>query len=65
MWSVPEKIYGRVLTGKLMQVTEEEVSDEQGSFRKGRGCLDQINLITKLVEEYLGKDEKMYTAVMD
>ncbi len=30
-------IYGRVLTEKLMQITEEKVSDEEGSFRKGKG----------------------------
>ncbi len=62
--SVPGKIYGIVLTERLMQVTEEKVSDEQGCFRKGKECVDQIIAIRMLVEEYLGKDEKLYTSCM-
>ncbi len=40
--SVPGKVYGRFLTERLMEVTEGKVSEEQGGFRKGRGCVDQI-----------------------
>ncbi len=40
--SVPGKVYGRILTERLMEVTEGKVSEEQGGFRKGRGCIDQI-----------------------
>ncbi len=54
--SVPGKIYGRILIEKLMQVTEKKVSDEQGGFRNGKSCVDQIFVIKMLVEEYLGKD---------
>ncbi len=38
--SVPEKVYERILTERLMEVTEGKVSKEQGGFRKGRGCVD-------------------------
>ncbi len=31
----PGKIYGRLVTERLMQKTEKKVSDEQGGFRKG------------------------------
>ncbi len=35
--SVPSKcIYGRRLTERLVQVTEEKVSDEEGGFRRGK-----------------------------
>ncbi len=34
-------------------------------FRKGRGCVDQIFAVKMLVEEYLGKDKKLYAAFMD
>ncbi len=54
--SVPGKVYGRILTERLMEVTEGKVSEEQGSFRKGRECADQIFAMKRLVEEYLGKD---------
>ncbi len=43
-----------------MQVTEEKVSDEQGGFRRGKSCVDQIFVINMLVEEYLGKDNELY-----
>ncbi len=32
--SVPRKVYGRILTERLMEVTEWKVSEEQGGFRK-------------------------------
>ncbi len=51
--SVPGKVYGRILTERLMDVTEGKVSEEQGGFRKGRGCVDQIFAMKMLVEEYL------------
>ncbi len=40
--SVPGKVYGRILTERLMEVKEGKGSEEQGGFRKGRGCVDQI-----------------------
>ena len=51
--SVPGKVYGRVLTERLMEVTEGKVSEEQGGFRKGKGCVDQMFAIKIIVEEYL------------
>ncbi len=56
------KIYGRILTDRLMQITETKVSNEQGGFRRGK---DQIFAIKMLVEEYLGKGKKLYAAFMD
>ncbi len=53
--SVPGKVYGRIFTERLMEVTEGKVGKEQGGFKKGRGCVDQIFTIKRLVEEYLGK----------
>ena len=49
--SVPGKVYERVLKEKLMKVTEGKVSDEQGRYRKGKGCLCQVFLIKRVVEE--------------
>ncbi len=55
--SVPGKVYERILTEKQMEVTEWKVSEEQGGFRKGRGCVDMIFAMKILVEEYLGKNK--------
>ncbi len=49
---MPEKVNGRILTERLMEVTEGTVSKEQGGFRKGRGCVDQIFAVKMLVKEY-------------
>ncbi len=49
--SVPGKVYGRILTERLIEVTEWKVSEEQGGFRKGKGCVDQIFAMKMLVEE--------------
>ncbi len=65
MLSVPGKVYGRILTERLMEVTEGKVSEEQGAVRKGRGCIDQIFAMKRLVEEYLGKDKKLYSSFIN
>ncbi len=49
--NVPGKVNGRILTERLIEVTEGKVSEEQGCFRKGRGCVDQIFAVKILVEE--------------
>ncbi len=46
-------------------MTENKVSDEQGGFRKGKSCVDQIFAIIKLMEDYFRKDRKLYAAYMD
>ena len=40
--NVPGKVYGRVFTERVMEVPEGKVSKEQGEFRKGKDCADQI-----------------------
>ncbi len=37
---VPGKVYGRILTERLMEVTEGKMSEEQAGFKKRRGCVD-------------------------
>ncbi len=36
-----------VLTERLIEVTEGKVIEEQGGFRKGKGCMDQTFTIKK------------------
>ncbi len=48
------KLYGQILTERLMEV-KGKLSEEQGGFRKGRGCVDQIFAMKRLVEEYSEK----------
>ncbi len=59
--SVLGKIYGKILTERLMQVTDKKVSGEQvGFFWRGKSCMDQIIAISTLVGEYVGKDRELY-----
>ena len=37
----------------------------KGGFRRGKSCVSQVFVIKMLVEEYLGKDWKLYAAFMD
>lgn len=34
-------------------------------FRKVQGCVDEIFVIKTVMEEYLGKDKKLYGAFMN
>ncbi len=63
--SVPRKVYGRVLNKRTMNITEGSIDTEQGRFRRGRGCMDQIFALKKIVEKYLEKDRKLFAAHMD
>ncbi len=48
-----------------MEVSEGNVSEEQGGFRKGGGCVDQIFAMEMLVGEYLGRAKKLFSAFMN
>ncbi len=50
---------------RVMKITDKRVGDEQGGFRKGRGCVDQNFTVKILVEKYLEKDRKLFAAFMD
>ena len=49
LFSVPGKVYGRVLMEKLMEVTEGNVGKEQEGFMKRKTCVDQIFAIKMMV----------------
>ena len=40
--SMVGKIYAGILVDSFRKVTEGLIDDEQGGFRAGRGCVDQI-----------------------
>ena len=44
-----------------MEVTEGKASEEQGQLEKGRGCVDQIFGVKIMVDEYLEKDENVWS----
>src|SRR5678815_3052026 len=40
--SVVGKVYGRILIERVKEFTEGRMGEEQGGFREGRGCVDQV-----------------------
>ncbi len=66
MLSVPGKVYRKVITERVQRPTEEKISEEQGGFRKGRECVDQIFSFRMVLEKNIReKEKKLYTAFMD
>jgi hypothetical protein len=63
--SIPGKIYGRVLIERVKERTECYLREEQGGFRQGRGCVDQIFTVKQLCEKYLEVNKEVYIAFMD
>ena len=42
LMSIVGKVFVRVLNERVKVLTGEKVLDEQGGFRVGRGCVDQV-----------------------
>ncbi len=62
--SVVGKMYGKVLIKKVREGNEGMISDEQGGFRRGRGCMDQIFAVRQMCEKYLAKGKEVFWAFM-
>ena len=55
------KVYGRILLNKIG--INEMICEEQGGFRKGRGCMDQVFTL-RMIEEKREKKGRMCTCVL-
>ena len=58
--SVVGEVFASVLNDRVKGLTEEGVIDEQGGFRSGRGCLDQIVAVKQVIEKMIEKDKVMF-----
>ena len=63
--SIAGKVYGKIVIERVQKITESSISEEQGGFRKGRGCVDQIFSLRMIIEKMLVKGKKVYAAFMD
>ncbi len=63
--SIPGKVYGKVVTERVQQLTEEKISEEQRRFKTRRVCVNQIVSFGMVVEEILAKGKKIYAAFTD
>ncbi len=62
--SVARKVYARVVTEGVKVLVREMMRDEQGEFRKGRGCVNQIFTVRQLVEKACGEKWTIYAAFL-
>ena len=65
LMSVVGKVFAWVLNERVKGLTVDKVMDEQGGFRAGRGCNDQIFAVKQIVEKTIEKDKKTYMAFVD
>ena len=65
LMSIVGKVFARVLNERVKMATVDKVMDEQGGFRTGRGCNDQIFAVKQIVEKTIEKDKKTYMAFVD
>ena len=45
--------------------TEESIGEEQGGFREGRGCVDQVFTLRMLTEKYREMKRDLFACFMD
>ena len=63
--SVVGKVYAGILVERVRRVTEELIGEEQGAFRSGRGCTDQIFTLKQMCEKMEEKKKNLYLEFMD
>ena len=63
--SVVEKIKAGIIVDRVRRVTGGLISDEQGGFRTGRGCVDQIFSLRQIGEKGREKKCRVYVSFID
>jgi hypothetical protein len=63
--SIAGKVFARILVDRVRRLTNKKLSVEQSGFREGMGCIDQIFSVRQVVEKYLEKGKKVYSAFID
>ena len=48
--SLPGKVYSRVLERRIRPIVEPQIQEEQCGFRPGRGTLDQLHTLRRVLE---------------
>ena len=49
----------------MIEGTKEQVAKEQGGFRSGRGCIDQIFVLKQWIKKYREKRKELHVAFMN
>ena len=65
LMSVVGKVFARVLNVRVKGLTERSVMEEQGGFRSGRGCVDQVFAVKQVIQKMIERDRVMLMAFID
>ena len=65
LMSMVGKVYGRILDERVKSLTKDSVGEEQGGFREGRGCVDQVFALRMLGEKCREKRKDLYVCFVD
>ena len=57
VWSVAGKVFGTVQVNRIREGTEAMACDEQGGFRRGRECMDQMYPLRQVSKKCLLKSK--------
>ena len=60
-----EKIYAEILVDRARKVTEGFIDEEEGVFRAGRECVDQIFTLKQIYGKAREKKSRVYVGFMD
>lgn len=63
--SLHRKAYKSTFNEGMLKITDKNVSDEPGSFWKGRGCVNKIFALKIMVEKRLENDWKLFAAFIN
>ena len=65
MLSLVGKIYARILVDRVCRLTGVLIDDEQGGFRLGRVCVDQIFTLKQISEKAQDKKCRVNVGFID
>ena len=65
MLGVDGKIYAGILVDRVRKATEGLIDDEQGWFRAGRGCVNQIFTLKQIGEKTREEKFRVYVGFID
>ena len=63
--SIAGKVFARVLNERVKVRAVDKLTEEQGGFRVGRGCVEQVFFLREVVEKTIEKDKEVYMTFVD
>jgi hypothetical protein len=65
MLSLPSKILSRIILNRIKVYIENKLRREQMGFRKGRSCIDQVNTLRIILEQFNEFQSPLYLIFID